>query len=70
MSKTNQVLKLEANGRKFTVVLHHDGSGNPFWVYRHTWSVRTCGYGCSERKRVEVKYADMRSCLYYLANEI
>lgn len=70
MSKTSQVLKLEANGRKFTVVLHHDGSDNPFWVYRHTLCVRTCGYGYSERKRVEVKYADMRSRLYYLANEI
>lgn len=70
MSNTTQVLKLEANGRKFTVVLHHDGSEKPYWIYRHTWSLRSCGYGYSERKRIEVKYADMKSCLIYLATAV
>ena len=67
MAKTKQVMKLESNGRKFTIVKHEDDEINPFWVYSHSWSIRECGYGMSERKRIEVKYTDMKSCLYYLA---
>ena len=70
MANTTQVLKLEVNGKKFSVVLHHNDSTNPFWVYRHTWGLRSCGYGYSEHKRIEVKYADIKSCLFYLAQAI
>ena len=69
MAKTRQVLKLEDGGRKFSIV-YHDGDQNPYWIYRHSWGVRKCGYGYSEQKRIEVKYADLRSCLYYLSGEV
>jgi hypothetical protein len=69
MAKTRQVLKLEDGGRKFSVV-YHDGDQNPYWIYRHTWALRECGYGCSERKRIEAKYADMRSCLFFLSGNV
>ena len=67
MSKTTQVLKLESNGRKYIVVKHEDDTINPFWVYSHSWGLRGCGYGMSERKRLEIKYGDMKSCLFYIA---
>ena len=69
MAKTRQVLKMDACGRKFTVVFH-EGDENPYWIYRHTWGLRECGCGCAERKRIEAKYADMRSCLYYLSGNV
>lgn len=69
MAKTRQVLKLEEEGQKFTVV-YHEECVNPFWVYRHTRGLRQCGYGMSEKKRIEVKYADVKSCLYYIAQAI
>ena len=67
--KTRQVLKLDANGRKFTI-LYHEGVNNPYWIYRHTWSPRQDGCGYSERKRIEVKYEDIQSCLFHLAFSI
>lgn len=69
MAKTTQVLKIETGGKKFSVVRHEGDAINPYWVYRHSWGVRECGYGMSEHKRIEVKYADMRSCLFYLASQ-
>lgn len=69
MAKTRQVLKLEDGGRKFTVV-YHDGAEKPYWIYRHSWGVRQCGYGYSEQKRIEAKYHDLHSCLYYLSGEV
>lgn len=67
MAKTRQVLKLEAEGQKFTVI-YHEECVNPFWVYQHT---REHGqYGWRERKRIQVKYADIQSCLYYLMQAI
>lgn len=69
MAKTTQVLKMSACGRKFSVV-YHEGDDNPYWIYRHTWALRECGYGMSERKRIEAKYADMRSCLYFLSGAV
>ena len=67
MAKTRQILKMCEAGKKFSIV-YHEGARNPYWIYRHTWAMRECGYGCSERKRIEVKYADMKSCLFYLAS--
>ena len=68
MEKTRQVLKFCDGGKKFSVVYHY-GKENPYYIYRHTWALRECGYGYSERKRLEVKYADMRSCLYWLSGQ-
>lgn len=70
MAKTRQVMKLEANGKKFSVIYRESDKSNPFWVYRHTWGLRECGYGYAEHKRIEVKYANIESCLYYLAYAI
>ena len=70
MAKTTQVLKMCTNGRKFSVIHHEDDKVNPFWIYRHTWGLRECGYSMAEHKRLEVKYADMRSCLFFLANNV
>lgn len=70
MAKATQLLKMCANGRKFSVVYREDQKYNPYYVYRHTWSLRECGYGYGERKRVEVRYADMKSCMIYLTNAI
>lgn len=70
MANTITVMKLNANGKKFSVVYHPNDSMNQYWVYRHSWGLRECGYGMSEKKRIEVKYADMRSCLIYLTNAI
>ena len=69
MAKTKQCLKLDAGGKKFSVVYHADDKYNPFWVYRHTWGLKRCGYGYAEHKSIEVKYADLKSCLYYLTRE-
>lgn len=69
MAKTRQILKLDVNGRKFTVI-YHDGDNNPYWIYHHTWALRECGYGMSERKRIVDKYADFKSCMYYLTNAV
>lgn len=66
MAKTRQVLKVADGGRKFSIV-YREGDQNPYIIYRHTWGVRKCGYGYAEHKRIEVKYADLRSCLFYLA---
>ena len=73
MAKTKQVLKMDVNGKKFSVVFREKDSRNPYCVYRHTyaWAARDDGaHVYSERKRIEVKYADMRSCLFYLANAV
>lgn len=70
MAKTKQVLKLEDGGRKFSVVYHEEDKRNPYWIYRHTWGLRECGYGCSEHKRIEAKCADLHSCLYYLGGQV
>lgn len=67
MAKTSQVLKLECGGRKFSVVRYNGDSNNPFWVYRITRTFKGDGCGVVENRNLEVKFADMRSCLYYLA---
>lgn len=67
MPKTEQVLKMTDRGGKYSVV-YHEGNTNPYWVYRHTWELRKCGYGYGERKRIVVKHADIKSCLCYLAS--
>ena len=66
MANTRQVLKVADNSGKYSVVHHENDQMNPFWVYRHTWERNDLGY-YSERKRIAAKYADLKSCLYYLA---
>lgn len=68
MAKTRQIMKATEGGKTFSIV-YHEGVNNPYWIYRHTWGLRKSGCGCSEHKRIEVKYADFVSCLYYLTNE-
>ena len=64
MSKTTQVMKLCADGKKFTVV-HHADKINPYWLYEITHSPNKYGVW-SEHKKLIIKYANMASCLYYL----
>lgn len=68
--KTTQVLKLNVCGVHYSCILHHDDEFNPFWLYRHTWQLRECGYGMSERRRLVAKYADINSVLYHLAQNV
>lgn len=69
MAKTRQVMKIAENGKKFSIIYNDGDKMNPFWVYRHTWGLRECGYGYAEHKRIEAKYADMRSCMFWLAQQ-
>ena len=66
MAKTRQVLKVADGGCKYSVIAHEDDRTTPYWVYRHTWEINRDGY-YTERKRIAEKYTDLRSCLYYLA---
>lgn len=66
MEKTRQIMKLADNGRKFSVVYKESEKYNKYVIYRHTWN----GATHTERKRIEVKYSDLRSCLLYLANAV
>ena len=68
MAKQRQVLKMNVNGRDFCVVYRQDQKTNPYYIYRRTWVPSS--YGLKERKTIEAKYADMRSCLFWLANAI
>lgn len=65
--KTKQVLKIDACGKRFSVV-YHDGQVNPFCVYRITDVPTEYGY-YRQRKTIEVKYADMKSCMIYLTQQ-
>ena len=66
MSKTRQVMKLCDNGNKYIVVYHESDHNNPYWLYKLTHEPNKYGY-MTEHKKLIVKYADMVSCLYYLA---
>ena len=66
MPKTKQIAKIEAEGRKYTVI-YHEEADRPYWLYHHTWAQRKDGYGYSERKRLEHKYYDLYSLLRDLA---
>lgn len=68
MAKAKQIMKVTEGGKTFSVV-RHDGCNNPYWIYRHTWGVKKSGYGYAEHRRLEVKYADFVSCLYFLTHE-
>lgn len=68
MAKAKQIAKIEANGKKFTIV-QRDGNGKPFVLYRHTWGTREDGCGVSERKRIEAYYSDLYSCIRDMALE-
>jgi len=65
--KTWQVLKIDCFGKRFQVV-YHDGCVNPFWIYRITDVPTDHGY-YRQRKTIEVKYADMKSCMFYLTQQ-
>ena len=53
-------------GKKFTVVVHFDDKCNKFWVYRYSYVWNETQKRYKQRKTLEVKYADMRSCLAWL----
>ena len=69
MPRSKQVLKMDVNGRKYSVV-YRELCDTPYWVYRHSWALRECGYGMSERKRLEGRYADFKSCMIYLTSVV
>lgn len=48
MAKTTQVLKLHANGQKFSAV--YNAETCMYRLYRHTWELNKYGY-YTERKR-------------------
>ena len=62
MAKTTQVLKLHANGQKFSAVYKVDTS--MYVLYRHTWELGEHGF-YTERKRIEMKAYDICSVLRY-----
>ena len=66
---TRQVLKLTDRSGKFSVV-YHEGDENPYWVYRHNWEPCRSGYGYTDHKRIEKKYFNLESCLYYIAGQL
>ena len=68
MGKTRQVAKIEANGKKFTIVFR-EGDKMPYVVYRHTWGLCKSGYGCTEHKRIESYFDDLSAALRDLAFE-
>lgn len=62
-----QILKVQDAGFWYSVV-KTDDPYNPYSIYRH--SIRFDKYNYPrESKRLVEKYADMGSCLYYLASE-
>ena len=63
-----QVAKIEANGKKFTIV-HRDGKGMPYVVYQHKRELRKCGYGMSDHKQVYAYCEDLYTALRDLALE-
>jgi len=67
MAKTRQVLKIEENGKKYSVIYREGEKHNPYVVYWHSFGQRQNGYGLAEHKKIDAKFADMRSCLYYLS---
>lgn len=69
MASTRQCLKCSDKNGVFSVVYHESDSNNPYWLYKHTWERNKYGY-YTERKRLQVKYADMGSCLYHIAQVI
>lgn len=61
MAKTRQVLDLQDNGLHYSVI-YCEGQTNPYRLYKRWYA----GPGGEHRKLIE-KYADLRSCLYLLA---
>ena len=69
MANTRQVLKCADKSGVYTVVYHESDKFNPYWIYKHTWERTEYGY-YTERKRLQEKYGDMKSCLYHIAQVI
>lgn len=64
---TRQILKLNDNGKKYTVV-YREGQGKPYCVYKHSMKIGKYGYP-TESKNMVMKSADMRGCLLHIATE-
>lgn len=64
---TRQILKVNEDGRWFSIV-KTDDEVNPYRVYRHSWGMGKYQY-CTEHKKLVEKYADMRSCMIFLASQ-
>lgn len=67
MKRTYQALKINACGKKFSVIFHTGTNCNPYWIYEHTMEYDKYGF-LREHKRLVEKYQNMDSCLYYLAS--
>lgn len=57
---TRQVLKLQDSGRRFIVTFKEGQPRNPYTLYELTWDM-------GEHRRQIVKYQNLESCLYHLA---
>ena len=69
MAKTTQVLKLNACGKKFTVLFERGTNRNPFRLYEHE-RVYDKERGFRERRKLVVKYQNMESVLYWLLQNV
>ena len=64
MAKTRKVCKIQDG--LILDVIYTEGKTNPYAIYRYTWSVDQYGYPKQHRELL-VRYADLRSCMYYIA---
>lgn len=60
-----QVLKMEHKGC-YVVVEHHEGKLNPYRICVKWYEMDADGFTHERRKQV-AKYADMKSCVYHIA---
>ena len=65
MSKTRTVLKVTDPGFHFTVVKTEGTAHNPYAIYKH-YPTFEKGYP-TWHKELQARYADLRSCLFFLA---
>lgn len=64
--KQKQVLNIQTCGKHFSVIFK-EGQTNPFFIYERTMEFNKYVY-VTEHKRLCERYADMMSCLLWLAN--
>lgn len=68
--KTRQIMRFCEFGKEYSVVKIYDHTvNNPYRIYHHFCDVGKDGRLHEHRKQVE-KYADLRSCLYWLAQNV
>lgn len=60
-----QVLKMEYKVGQ-VVVEYHEGKMNPYRIYVKAWVMGDDGIAHQQKKQV-AKYAELKSCLYHIA---